>query len=232
VECTVSSGIFEMKSAGEEEKSDLRFLKEGDSIIVGVPSVKEFYLKQIFSVYDSENNTPVILPTVVEMGEKTLYDAVVKELWEDYHKVRKDDVERKKVFDKINTLKRQDYIFFGMKDINTGEDIILSMEINLEEGRKNKAGNSFYQAITKMEKQLKKFPLEITKGSRGSWTIFPYTDDLTEEQETNFKATSEIADEVYELVFNRSDTEKQTSDIRNFGAKFGFDVTRVGLLKE
>lgn len=232
----MSKGVLEMNNGsnngGEEKTSALRFLKERDSIIVGVPSVKEFYLKQIVSVYDSVNNVPVILPTVVEKGEKTLYDAVIKELWEDYNKVKTDDVERKKVLNKINALKRQDYVYFGMKDINTGEDIILSMGINLEEGRKNKAGNNFYQAITKMEKQLKKFPLEITKGSMGAWTILPYMEELTAEQEANFKATAELSDEVYEACFYRSNEEKQASDIRKFGAKFGFDVTRVGITAE
>lgn len=229
----MSKGILEMNNGsnngGEDKKSALRFLKEGETIIVGVPSTKEFYLKQIVSVYDSVNNTPVILPTVVEKGEKTLYDAVVKELWEDYNKVKTDDVERKKVLNKINALKRQDYVYFGMKDITTGEDIILSMGINLEEGRQNKAGNNFYQGITKLEKQLKKFPLEITKGSKGAWTIIPYMDDLTDEQKANFKATGEIAEDVYTSVFYRSDEEKQASDLRKFGAKFGFDVTRVGI---
>lgn len=234
----MSKGVLEMNNGsnnnggGEKKETALRFLKENDSIIVGVPSVKEFFLKQIVSVYDSVNNVPVILPTVVEKGEKTLYDAVIKELWEDYNKVKTDDVERKKVLNKINALKRQDYVYFGMKDITTGEDIILSMGINLEEGRKNKAGNNFYQAITKMEKQLKKFPLEITKGSMGAWTILPYMEELTAEQETNFKATKELADEVYEGVFYRSDEEKQASDVRKFGAKFGFDVTRVGITAE
>lgn len=235
----MSKGVLEMNNGkpsnndgGEKKETALRFLKEGESLIVGVPSVKEFYLKQIVSVYDSVNNVPVILPTVVEKGEKTLYDAVVKELWEDYNKVKGDDVERKKVLNKINALKRQDYVYFGMKDINTGEDIILSMGINLEEGRKNKAGNNFYQAITKMEKQLKKFPLEITKGSMGAWTILPYMEDLTDEQATNFKATAEVAEEVYKECFFVSNEEKQASDIRKFGAKFGFDVTRVGISAE
>lgn len=235
----MSKGVLEMNNGkpsgngeGGEKTSSLRFLKEGESIIVGVPSVKEFYLKQIVSVYDSVNNVPVILPTVVEKGSKTLYDAVVKELWEDYNLVKTDDVERKKVLNKINALKRQDYVYFGMKDITTGEDIILSMGINLEEGRKNKAGNNFYQAITKMEKQLKKFPLEITKGSMGAWTILPYMEDLTEEQSANFKATAEIAEDVYKECFFVSDEEKQASDVRKFGAKYGFDVTRVGVTAE
>lgn len=236
----MSKGILEMNNGksnggnngGEEKKSALKFLKEGDTIIVGIPSVKELYLKQIVSVYDSVKNTPVILPTVIEKSEKTLYDKVVKELWNDYNEVKGDDVARKKVLNKINALKRQDYVYFGMKDINTGEDIILSMGINLEEGRKNKAGNNFYQAITKMEKHLKKFPLEITKGSMGAWTILPYMEDLTEEQAKNFKATAEISEEVYTSVFFKSNEEKQVSDIRKFGDKFGFDVSRVGLLKE
>ncbi len=230
----MGKGVLEMNSNSnsgnnEEKASALRFLKEGESIIVGLPSSKEFYLKQTVSVYDSVNNCPVILPTVVEKEDKTLYDAVVKELWEDYNKVKKDDDARKKVLNKINALKRQDTVYFGMKDINTGEDIILSMGINLEEGRQNKAGNNFYQGITKLEKQLKKFPLEITKGSKGAWTIIPYMDDLTDEQTANFKAVTELSEEVYEGVFFRSSEEKQSSDIRKFGAKFGFDVTRVGI---
>lgn len=233
----MSKGILEMNDGtnkggnGEGKKETaLRFLKEGESIIVGIPSIKEFYLKEIVSVYDSANNTPVILPTVVEKGEKTLYDAVVKELWNDYDKEKgSKDEENKKVLNKVNALKRQDFVYFGMKDVNTGEDIILSMGINLKEGNKNKAGNNFYQAVTKMEKQLKKFPLEITKGSLGAWTILPYMEDLTEEQAVNFKATTELADEVYESVFFKSDEEKQAADIRKFGAKFGFDVTRVGI---
>jgi len=235
----MSKGILEMNNGnkggnngGEDKKSALRFLKEGESIIVGIPSIKEFYLKQIVSVYDSVNNTPVILPTVVEKSEKALYDKVVKELWNDYNEVKGDDAARKKVLNKINALKRQDYVYFGMKDITTGEDIILSMGINLEEGRKNKSGNNFHQAITKLEKHLKKFPLEITKGSMGSWTILPYMEDLTDEQAKNLKATKELADEVYESVFFRSDEEKQASDLRKFGARYGFDVGRIGLLKE
>ena len=228
----MSKGVLEMPQSnnggGNSDKtSALRFLKEGESIIVGVPSVKEFYLKQTVSVYDSVNNVPVILPTVVE--EKNLYDAVVKELWNDYNEVKTDDVERKKVLNKINALKRQDTVFVGMKDINTGEDIILSMGINLQEGRQNKAGNNFYQGITKLEKQLAKFPLEITKGAKGAWTIIPYMDELTEEQQANFDSVAEISDEVYESVFFRSDEEKQASDIRKFGEKYGFDVTRVGI---
>ncbi|WP_160680160.1 hypothetical protein [Clostridium sp. C8-1-8] len=232
----MSKGILEMNNGsnnnngGEKKETALRFLKEGESLIVGIPSIKEFYLKQIVSVYDSVINSPVILPTVVEKGEKTLYDAVVKELWNDYDKEKgSKDEENKKVLNKINALKRQDYVFFGMKDINTGEDIILSMGINLEEGRRNKAGNNFYQAITKMEKHLKKFPLEITKGSMGSWTILPYMEDLTDKQEVNFKAATEIREEVYTSVFFKSNEEKQASDIRKFGKKFGFNVERVGI---
>lgn len=222
-----------LNAGGESNKeSALRFLKEGETVIVGMPSIKEFHLKQIVSVYDSVNNVPVILPTVVEKDEKTLYDKVVKELWNDYNEVKGDDVARKKVLNKINALKRQDYVYFGMKDINTGEDIILSMGINLEEGRKNKAGNNFYQAITKLEKHLKKFPLEITKGGKGAWIIIPYMDDLTEEQGNNFKATKELSDEVYESIFFKSNEEKQASDIRKFGVRYGFDVSRVGLFKE
>ena len=236
----MSKGVLEMNdgsnkggnNGGEKKETTQRFLKEGETIIVGVPSAKEFFLKQIVSVYDSVNNTPVILPTVIEKNEKTLYDAVVKALWEDYNLVKTDDIERKKVLNKINALKRQDYVYFGMKDINTGEDIILSMGINLEEGRKNKAGNNFYKAITKIEKHLKKFPLEITKGSMGSWTILPYMEDLTDKQESNFKATTEITEEVYTSVFFKSTENKQASDVRKFGAKYGFDVSRVGLLKE
>lgn len=233
----MSKGILEMNNGsnnngGEKKETALRFLKEGESIIVGIPSIKEFYLKQIVSVYDSVNNTPVILPTVVEKGKKTLYDAVVKKLWEDYNLVKTDDIERKKVLNKINALKRQDYIYFGMKDINTGEDIILSMGINLVKGKKNKAGNNFYQAITRMEKQLKRFPVEITKGSLGAWTILPYMEDLMEEQAKNFKDTKELSDEVYESVFFKSNEEKQASDIRKFGTKYGFDVSRIGLFKE
>ena len=231
----MSKGVLEMNdgsnNGGNSEKKETaqRFLKEGETIIVGVPSVKEFYLKQIVSVYDSVNNTPVILPTVIEKDEKTLYDAVVKELWLDYNLVKTDDIERKKVLNKINALKRQDYVYFGLKDINSGEEIVLSMGINLKEGNKNKAGNNFYQAITKMEKQLKKFPLEITKGSMGAWTILPYMDDLTEIQATNFKATKELAEEIYVGCFFKSNEEKQASDMRKFGLKYGFDVTRVGI---
>lgn len=235
----MSKGVLEMNdgsnnNGGEGKKeSALRFLKEGETIIVGIPSAKEFYLKEIVSVYDSANNVPVILPTVVEKGEKTLYDAVVKELWLDYDKEKgSKDEENKKVLNKINSLKRQDYVYFGMKDIETGEDIILSMGINLKDGNKNKAGNNFYNAITKMEKKLKKYPIEITKGSLGAWTILPYDEDLTEVQMANFKATAEIAEEVYDSVLFRSDEEKQASDIRKFGAKFGFDVSRVGLTSE
>ncbi|SHJ70822.1 hypothetical protein SAMN02745163_02388 [Clostridium cavendishii DSM 21758] len=231
----MSKGILEMNNGnnnnngGEKKETALRFLKEGESLIVGIPSIKEFYLKQIVSVYDSVINTPVILPTVVEKIEKTLYDKVVKELWNDYNEVKGDEVTRKKVLNKINALKRQDYVYFGMKDINTGEDIILSMGINLEEGRRNKAGNNFYQAITKMEKHLKKFPLEITKGSMGAWTILPYMEDLTDKQEVNLKATTEIREEVYTSVFFKSSEEKQASDVRKFGKKFGFNVERVGI---
>jgi hypothetical protein len=236
----MTKGVLEMNGSGskggsnngEEKQSVLRFLKEGDTIIVGIPSTKEFFLKQIVSVYDSVGNSAVILPTVVEKAEKTLYDKAVKALWEDYNEVKSDDVARKKVLNKINALKRQDYVYFGMKDIETGEDVILSMGINLEDGRKNKAGNNFYQAVTKLEKNLKKFPLEITKGSMGSWTILPYMDDLTPEQEANFKATAEIAEEVYESVFFRSNEEKQANDLRKFGTKFGFDVTRLGITAE
>jgi hypothetical protein len=57
-------------------------------------------------------------------------------------------------------------------------------------------------------------------------------DELTPEQEANFKATAELTEETYEKAFFRSSEEKQASDIRKFGAKYGFDVTRVGISPE
>lgn len=221
-------------SSSEDKDSILKFLKSGESIVVAFPSANEFYLKQIVSAYDSINKEAVILPTVVEKGETTLYDKAVKELWNDYVKEKGGkDPENKKVLNKINSLKRQDFVYFGMKDINTGEDMILAMGINLEygvvEGVKAKAGNNFHTALSKLAKNLTKFPVEITKGDLGSWTLLPYMDDLTPEQEANFKGVKELTDAQYEEAFFRSNEEKQANDLRKFGAKFGFDVTRIGI---
>lgn len=221
-------------SSSEDKDSILKFLKSGESIVVAFPSANEFYLKQIVSAFDSIKKEAVILPTVVEKNETTLYDKAVKELWNDYDKAKGGKhADNKQVLNKINSLKRQDFVYFGMKDINTGEDIILAMGINLEygvvEGVKAKAGNNFHTALTKLSKNLTKFPVEITKGDLGSWTLLPYMEDLTPEQEANFKSVKELTDEQYEEAFFRSNEEKQANDLRKFGAKFGFDVTRIGI---
>lgn len=60
-----------------------------------------------------------------------------------------------------------------------------------------------------MEKKLAKYQFEITKGFMCAWTILPYDEDLTPEQEANFKSTAEISEEVYKSVFFKSNEEKQ-----------------------
>lgn len=238
----MAKGILEMGQTNntggnnEEREQVVRYMKEGETIIATVGSLQEFYRTQIVGVYDNVNKESVISPSVVHVhGEdkvETLYDKVLKELWLDYDKEKgSKDPENKKVLNKVNSIKRQDYVYFGLIDVETGKPVILPMGFNFEEGRKNKAGNNFYGALTKLEKQIKNFPLEITKGSMGAWTILPYMDDLTEEQKSNFEKgkKTEIADEVYQGAFFKANEERQANDIRNFGAKFGFDPTRVGV---
>lgn len=210
--------------------SALKYLKQGDTIIVGIPSATEYVSTQIVGVYDAVNNSSIIAPTVVDKGVETLYDKTLQLLWDDYNLVKTDDVERKKVLNKINSIKRQDYVYFGMKDLTTGEDMIISMGINHEAGRKDKAGNNFYNAIKKLENKLSKKGLEITKGSMGAWTILPIDlEDLTTEQQLNFQKVKDIPLTTYESVMFKSDAARQEEDIKKFGNFFGFDVTRLGL---
>lgn len=239
----MGKGVLEMgnqnQGSSEEKETNLLYMKEGDTIIATVASLQEFYRTQIVGVYDNVNKESVISPSVVHVhGEDkvdTLYDKVLKELWNDYDKEKGGKhADNKAVLNKVNAIKRQDYVYFGLTNVDTGKPVILPMGFNFDSERKNKAGNNFYGALTKLEKQLKKFPLEITKGSMGAWTILPYMEDLTPEQQANFEAgkTTEIPDDVYKSTFFKANADRQKSDIINFGKKYGFDVSRVGIVDD
>jgi hypothetical protein len=230
----IKKGLIE--ETGGNTESALRSLKENESIIVAIPSVNEFTIQQTVSVYDSVNNVPVILPSVVTDVKDTLYDKAIKKLWDEFDLAKTNfghpSDETKRVLNKINALKRQDTVYFGMTDITTGEPMVLSMGFNRDPNRQNKAGNNLLQGIVKNEKRLSRVPLELTKGSKGAWSVIPVDlEDLTPEQLANFKASEEISIKVYETCFYPTSHEKEVENLNKFAEVYGLDLQSLGIEK-
>jgi len=220
------------------QNSPLKFLKEGESIIVGVHSIDEFVTADVISAYNPIRNESIFLPVNIKSAydNGSLYEKASELLWNDYNeavaKYGAKSVETKEILSKINMIKPQKYIYFGFKDINTNEDVVLSMGIALKKNDHAKAGNNLLTTLKKSAKFIDKYPLELTKGAMGNWNVIPYMDDLTPEQQKAFDSISEIDIETYEACMFLSTPETELENMIKFSEATGFDLSRIGLSKQ
>jgi hypothetical protein len=200
------NAIEKLNETKETTKNALRYVKAGESIVVGIPSTEEVaqvFVHNVFGVFNSCLCT-----------KEDLFDEAVDYLYSLANAETNEEV-KKDLKDKAYQLKAKPRFLFGFHDLETGEPILIDAS--------KKQGQSLFAIINEYKEELSSYAFKLTKAEGGGMSLTPILKGLTDTQKANFEATNgkEIDGKLYETAIYKRDRAGQMEDLK----KFGFDLS-------
>lgn len=216
----------EPKTSGDKPKK--RFLKSGESIVVRIPSTKDFkeykshgglFLSEKFQIYNCA--------CLAHVNGFDPYDKAVKELYTDLDGLKETKGEKSDEFKVLNKLvydlRAKKKILLGFFDLETGDEIVLELTHN--------QGKTIAAQIQEYGESVYEIPFKISKqGTKTETTVtlMPIMNKVTLNgtQAKNFGATAGqiFNQELFSKVLYTKTDEQMIKDLNTIG----FDVTRIG----
>ena len=230
----MKKGVIELANTSSVRKD----LAVGESILAGVVGLTDFIQTTTVSVFDHSNREDgsLIAPLVFKGGkaerEASLVPQALKIVWEHYQTAlaqfgKGDETEKYRKL--VNQLKASDMIHFGLTDLESGEQVVLPLNLNTDPKGADKSGNKFYNGLKALEEEIETMPIKATKGDLGAWTIIPHLKKLTSEQKNVFDNLKEVPVETYESTFVYATEEKLKQGLARVGVRFNVDFSSLGI---
>lgn len=202
------NAIEKLSETKETTKNALRYVKAGESIVVGIPSTEEVaqvFVHNVFGVFNSCLCT-----------KEDLFDKAVDYLYSKANAETDEEV-KKDLKDKAYQLKAKPRFLFGFYDLETGEPILIDAS--------KKQGQSLFGIISEYREELGQYAFKLSKAEGGGMSLTPILKGLTDTQKKNFEETKgkEIDAKLYENAIYRRDHAGQLEDLK----KFGFDISLI-----
>lgn len=198
-----------------------KYLKDGESLIVRIPNIETcVFFYEAHSDFEEK-----IRPHACHKinNKEDLYDKAAKVLIKEAapHWKKGDKEKYKEIRQYSNRFESQMRYKFGFYDLENGEPIIIDVS--------KKFGDTIVKQLEKHTNKINKFAFEISREgaeTNTNYTLMPYIDDLTDEQNNYFETCGEkdFDTSLYNKTLYFKNETQQLNDLE----KMGFDVSRIG----
>jgi len=209
--------------------------EEGKGFVVGLIA-NDVVTKNTVSVSDWSTvpTTSVFAPLVTtpEYYNKSLLNKARGLAWDAYNeavtKYGKGDVSEK--YRRLaNELKLKATIYFGITDLETGEQKVISQSLKAKGDTHDKGGNILYNAIMELQDELEDYPIKITNGGKGAWNARPVLKPTPEQREA-FANRKEVDLEVYASCMTELTEELEKEVLGRVALHYGLDFSSIGVV--